>query len=239
MENREYIRVKKPDSPFPLSTNILRERTDQFWKCWVFYHLFSFYKEYDSINLRNIIQQEQLKPNPRIERAIAKLIRKILKNTQEFCFNGFVINGEVTNDEEREGNYDIVINHSYWGNAFHFECKNLSLDHSKNLISKYVCYNMGHKVYDGGVYRYFNGKYAQNQDFGGMLGFVLSDNLKTIKAKINEKLKMKFDTSPNGDLKHITDNSIGNNDFTFDSIHNRNNVDFILHHILFDFTSNS
>ncbi len=237
MRNREYIRINKPTSSFPTNTNLLRELDDEFWKNWVFYYLLSFYKNFSYQELKTKIKKEQHNPRPRIEREIAKFIRKSLRCDPDFCFCGFKVIGEASNDEDAEGYYDIIVNHSYWKNEFHCECKNLSLEPGKNLIGKYVCYNTGQSIYDGGVYRYFNGKYSQNQDFGGMLGFVLFDNIQIIKSKIIERLNIKFDTSPNGDIKQVLDNSIEENDFTFDSTHNRNNLNFKLHHILFDFTS--
>ena len=86
---------------------------------------------------------------------------------------------------------------------------------------------------DGGVYRYFNGKYAQGQDFGGMIGFVLNGKVNDIKDKIQLKLKDPFDVTPEGDLQSVADNSIENNDFTFTSTHVRKSKNFLIYHILF------
>ena len=52
------------------------------------------------------------------------------------------------------------------------------------------------------------------------------------------KLKDKFDTTPDGDLKQINLDTIQSNPFTFDSIHIRDGLDFTLHHILFEFIHN-
>ncbi len=233
MEQREYIRIGKPTS-LPNSIALQRKLNDDIWKNLVFYHLLSFYKNYDSIELKTIIKKEQLKSNPRTERVIAKYVRKHLNNNREFnLINGFYAGGELTNDEDVEGSYDITIIRSYWSKNFYFECKNLNK--SQDLINKYVFYKMTPTQNDGGVYRYFNGKYAQNQNFGGMIGFVLEGDISTIKNKIKLKLNTKFDTTPNGDLLSVVDNSISNNEFTFNSIHFRKNEDFVIHHLLFDF----
>ncbi len=241
MDKREYIKIVEPSSPLPTDTNHLRDLNDGFWKDWVFYYLLDFYKSHSISELKTIIKEEKTKSNPRTEREISKYIRTYLRNNMEFSLRGFKAIGEATNDEEVEGNYDITILHSYWENEFFFECKNLSLNSKKLLVDKYVytkIYPKNQKPkMDGGVYRYFNGKYAQNQNFGGLLGFTLEDDLNTVKNKIIEKLANKFDTSPNGDLKQINDCSIQEKDFSFDSIHNRINTDFTLHHLLFDFTS--
>lgn len=228
---RDYIKIKKP-FPLPDLTSHQRALNDDIWKDLVFYHLLAFYKNHSNTEVKHIIKTEQAKPNPRTERAIAKYIRRQLNNTREFslCFKAF---GEPTNDEDVEGSYDIVIYNTNWKNAFYFECKNLN--NSQDLVNKYVFYRMTPTKNDGGVYRYFNGKYAQGQNFGGMIGFILEGTTNTIKNKILEKLNTKFDTSPDGDLKQIIADSIETNSFTFNSIHLRKNKDFILHHLLFNF----
>lgn len=230
---REYIRIKKP-APLPFDTRQLKTLDDMFWKNWVFYYLLEFYQNYDEAELKSIIEVEKKKQYPRTEREIAKYIRLQLKANREFGLN-FTVKGEETNDEDVEGNYDITIHNTYWKNKdFYFECKNL--DNKQSLVNKYVCYNQGHSKFDGGVYRYFNGKYAQNLDFGGMIGFILEGNVLSIKDKIKKKLEIKFDISPEGDLIEINDASIEGCDFTFDSKHKRFNKGFLLHHLLFDFT---
>ena len=228
--DREYIKIKKPP-PFSIDRNVLKTLDDDFWKNWIFYHLLSFYKNYDSVELKQKIEKEKIKPNPRLERKIAYFIRKKLNDDISFS-NDFYAFGENSNDEEIEGYYDITIHSTNWKSKhFHFECKNLS--ENQDLINKYVYYKRN-KIFDGGIYRYFNGKYAQNQDFGGMIGFVLEGDFMKVKSKIHKKLQEKFDTTPDGDLTGFVDNSIENNGFTFDSYHTRNNSEFVVHHLLFD-----
>lgn len=69
-----------------------------------------------------------------------------------------------------------------------------------------------------------------------MIGFILEDDVEQIKNKIIKKLEDKFDITPEGDLKQIVKNSIQSNTFTFNSVHNRKGLEFLLHHILFDFS---
>jgi len=68
----------------------------------------------------------------------------------------------------------------------------------------------------------------------GRQGFIVEGGFMKIKSKIHKKLQEKFDTTPNGDLTGFVDNSIENNNFTFDSYHSRNNSEFVIHHLLFD-----
>lgn len=236
--DREYIRIKKP-APLPFDTRQLKLLDDEFWKKWVFYYLLDFYKNHDSVEMKSIVEREKKKRYPRTEREIAKFLRLKLKANREFGFN-FSVKGEETNDEDVEGNYDITINNTYWKNQdFYFECKNL--DGSKDLVDKYVCYNTYKKdannenIFDGGVLRYFNGKYAQKLNFGGMIGFIINGDCNTIKTAILKKLTDQFLISPDGNLIRIKDNSIEENTFTFDSLHTRLCKEFTIHHLLFDF----
>jgi hypothetical protein len=236
---REYIRIKKP-SPLPSYVHRLKELDDGFWKTWIFYHLLTFYKNYDSQELKAKIEAERRKDYPKVEREIAKFLRIKLNADREFGYH-FKAFGESTNDEDVEGNYDITIHSTYWKSQdFHFECKNL--DSSQDLVNKYVCYNTYKKdlynenIFDGGVLRYFNGKYAQSLNFGGMIGFVLNGDVLTQKIAILSKLSEKFKTTPEGDLLRVMDSSIEQNSFTFDSYHNRFNSDFVIHHLLLNFS---
>jgi hypothetical protein len=232
--DREYIKITKPT----LLTNLIshqRVLNDDFWKNLIFYHLLAFYKQYNVVELKQIIKKEKKKSKSDIEDAIAIYIRNYLRNNSLFDINGFKIVGGMNNDNPIKGLYDITILHSYWKKGFHFECKNLDLDPKKNLISKYVFYKMTPTKNDGGVYRYFNGKYAQSQNFGGMLGFVLDGDVNTIIQKIIEKMNSPFDITSEGDLLTTELNSIEGNDFTFNSIHKRKGDTFKLHHLLFNF----
>ena len=229
---REYIKTPK-SSPMSYYLPELKELSDEVWKNEIFHHLLSFYQNYDSEELKEKIEREKKKPKPRTEREIAKFIRLQLNADRNFGYH-FKASGEETNDEDVEGNYDITIHSTNWKSRdFHFECKNL--DKSQDLINKYVCYNRGHSVFDGGVYRYFNGKYAQGLNFGGMIGFILEGDVLDAKKKIVKKLKEKFDVTPEGDLLKIFDCSIEGNEFTFDSNHKRFDKEFLIHHLLLDF----
>lgn len=236
---REYIRIKQP-APLPFDTRHLKTLDDEFWKNWAFYFLLDFYKNYDSTELKSKIEKEKKKQYPRTEREIAKFIRLNLNANKEFDYH-FTAIGENANDKGIEGYYDITIHSTNWKSKnFHFECKNL--DNSPDLVNKYVCYNTYKKninnenIFDGGVLRYFNGKYAQDLAFGGMIGFILDGDSNNIKAAILQKLNVKFPISPEGDLISTKDNSIEENLFTFDSFHSRLNTKFTIHHLLFDFT---
>jgi hypothetical protein len=235
---REYIRINKP-ATLPTDTRQLKILDDEFWKNWVFYYLLDFYKNYDSAELKSKIEEEKKKKPARIEREIAKFLRVKLNANRSFGGHFYAF-GENTNDEDIEGNYDVTIHSTNWKSKnFHFECKNL--DSNQDLINKYACYNTYEKdtnnenIFDGGVLRFFNGKYARHQTFGGMIGFVIGGDSNIIKANILNKLNEKFPISPEGDLISTKDNSVGGNTFSFESLHNRQNAQFTIHHLLFNF----
>ena len=236
---REYIRKNKP-SPLPNYTSLLRELDDEFWKSWVFYHLLTFYQKFDTIELKEKIETEKKKAKSDIEDLIALYIRNYFRKDRLIELQGFKVVGGLNNDIAIKGLYDISFLHSYWNKDFHFECKNLNS--SNDFVDKYVCYNTYKKtpnnenIFDGGVLRYFNGKYSQGYNFGGMIGFVLEGDILNIKNKITAKLTEHLITAPEGDLIRILDNSIEQNDFTFDSHHNRANSEFVIHHLLFNFS---
>lgn len=238
---REYIKIPK-SSPIPNSVSGLKELSDEVWKNEIFHHLLSFYKNYNSKELKEKIEQERKKTKPQIENRIAQYIRRYLEKDRFFSANFDVVGENRNDDSEKEGFYDITTLNTYWVEKgtnnkvrFHFECKNL--DKTQDLVNKYVCYNKGYSVFDGGVYRYFNGKYAQSLNFGGMIGFVLDGEIADLKDKIIKKLNDKFDIEPEGNIVFVTDNSIEGNEFTFNSTHRRKNKDFLIHHLLFVFSS--
>jgi hypothetical protein len=234
---REYIKITKP-SPLPNYTHLIKKLDDEFWKKWVFFHILTFYQNYNRKELKENIENERKKKKSDIEDLIAVYIRNYLRKDRLFGLQGLKVVGGVNNDLIIKGLYDISFLHSFWDKEFHFECKNL--DSSQDLINKYVCYNTYKKdhhnknIFDGGVLRYFNGKYAQNIDFGGMIGFVLSGDTQSVKKSIFNKLKEKINSTPEGDLLRIIDDSIDQNDFTFDSYHNRSDSEFTIHHLLFN-----
>jgi hypothetical protein len=240
--DREYICLPK-SSVLPDSSFQKRKLDNFFWVNLVHFHLLKFYKEYEIDDLKKLIEIEKKKISRKhIEDVIKDYIYSWFEKSNKRIFReGIIINLEPKVKYDQVGFYDIKFQHSDWVDSknesfkyYSVECKNLTLDATKNHIAEYVFVN--HKK-DGGVYRYFNGKYAQNQNFGGMLGFILDGEVNTIKEKIIEKLKSPFDITPQGDLidNGIILNSIEGNDFTFNSTHKRNDENFTLHHFLFDF----
>lgn len=236
--SREYIRLPKK-SIFPDSSIKKRELNDDFWINLVHYHLIKFYKEYNIKELQGYIESENKKNRSSVEDLITGYIKSWFEQFNKQIFRqGIVINTEPKVRYNQPGFYDIKFQHSDWVNHktkklkyYPFECKNLK--DNEVSVKEYV-YNPYKK--DGGVYRYFNGKYAQEQNFGGMLGYVLKGTSKEIKKRILTKLNEPFDISPNGNLikDGIVLNSFEDNEFIFSSTHFRNRKNFTLHHFIFN-----
>lgn len=235
---REYIILPKT-TIMPDSSKRKRALNDDFWIRRIHYHLLKFYKEFDIKELSDLIETEKRKPaRKHIEDLIKDYIKTWFETYDKKIFReGIVINLEPKVKYNQPGFYDMKFEHSDWVNLeteklkyYSLECKNLNS--SNPCINEYV-FNSSKK--DGGVYRYFNGKYSQENNYGGMLGFVLEGDITKIKEALIKKIKNPFDNSPEGDLLEdgILLNSIESNDFTFNSTHRRGTGFFTLHHFLF------
>jgi hypothetical protein len=237
MKGKEYIRLPKTRL-LPDKRSELRKLSDEDWKNVIFQHLLRFYKEADFRKIKTLIQDEKKKKRSNIEEVVKKEIKKWLKNDQCFDTQDLIINREPSADGNVAGFYDLKFEHSQWKHKyFSFECKNL--DRTAAAINEYV-YNEAKN--DGGVYRYFTGKYASELDFGGMIGFILEGNENEIISKIIDKICITFRDNEIGKLalNGIIKSSIEGNRNTFDSIHLRQQREFRtgqtfkLHHIIFD-----
>ena len=223
---REYIRLPKREI-LPDSSKKKRALTDDFWINLIHYHLLKFFKEYDRNELKALIASEKAKLSRKhIEDDIKDYMKKWFETYDKQIFRqGLLINLESKVKYNQTGFYDIKFQHSDWVDGdnkvskyYPFECKNLNS--KKASFDEYV-FNKAKT--DGGIYRYFNGKYAQKQDFGGMLGFVLEGNRTNAMTRVISSINSTFNTLSEGTLikNGIQLNSIENNEFTFSSIHQR------------------
>lgn len=243
---KSYIKNKEPTLPETILG--LRELNNQVWGKQILFYLLLYYKETDNNEILQIIEREKQKQRAEIETVIKKHILKWFRKNTKFKRYGFILNQEPSSEGGPQGFYDLKFQHSFWNNTesyFAFECKNLgktkSMTCSKS-ISEYV-YVKEKSREDGGMYRYFTGKYACEMNFGGMIGFVVGKIENPIVALI-DKIYSVYDNNLVGKLtkEKIIKNSISGNHNTFDSIHLRQNIEtkqdeeFWLHHILMDFT---
>jgi transcription antitermination factor NusG len=237
---KAYIKVE-PTHKFPATIPDLQELSDEFWKKKILSYILQYYKETDNKIIENIMQKERLKPRADIEFAIKKHIKNWFRKNKEFGVGkfGFILNDEIGNEGKKKGFYDFKIEHSYWKSYFPFECKNLG---TTNLLNKYVFVETKDRI-DGGMYRYFIDKYAVNQNFGGLIGFVIHKTDKSVIEQLIEKIATIYSDKKNGQLtdKKIVRKSIFNKSNTFDSFHLRHlgksskTEKIVLHHVIMDF----
>jgi hypothetical protein len=226
----------------------LRQHNDAFWKNHIIFFLLKYYKEVNNTEIKELIETENLKKIAKIETRIRDHIYRWLKNCPTFENHGFRVNREVLVNDNLEGYYDLKIDHSDWAinKYFVFEAKNLGKAKSMSAaksINEYV-YIKEKDIEDGGIYRYFIGKYVKELNFAGMIGFVIG-GIDDPVGKLITKINLIYDNESSiGNLveEKIIKNSIAENPNTFDSIHLRQNSEtkrdevFRLHHIIMDFT---
>jgi len=126
----------------------------------------------------------------------------VLERNQESSKLPFLIDIEIIlpnkNGTKQRGRLDIRFIHGHRRKIyFSIECKRLRVNPPsgfKSLAGDYV---------EEGMYRYFNGQYAQGLDKGGMLGYVMDGNvdkaIKDVKRAI-EKCRPKFPLKMDGTI---------------------------------------
>jgi len=244
---KSYIKLPSLN-PMPDSRKELRLLSDNEWKEYIFSYILKYY-EVNQQEVVTLIETETKKNRAHIESEIKKHIKNWLtRKCAEFEEHEFKLNLEPLTECNVEGYYDLKFEHSQWHNKyFSFEAKNLGNAKSVKLsksINEYV-YVKEKDREDGGMYRYLNGKYACNMNFGGMIGFVIGRTENSIIEKLINKIYTVYDNNTIGMLTNdkIIKNSIYRNPNTFDSIHIRQNnktkenEEFRLHHIIMDFVN--
>ncbi len=243
-----YIKLPslKPMSDSKIETRLL---SDYEWKQYVFFFLLKYYKAVEQKEILSLIETETNKTRSNIESTIKKHIRNWLTwKCAEFDLYEFKINREASSEANADGYYDLKFEHSQWHKKyFSFEAKNLGKTKSTTLsksIDEYV-YVKGKDSENGGMYRYLICKYADDVNFGGMIGFAIAKTENSIIEKLIGKIYTVYDNNSIGKLtkEKIIKNSLSGNPNTFDSIHIRQNnkinenEEFFLHHIIMDFTN--
>lgn len=251
---RDYVRVPAV-KPLPTNTIELINLSDEEYIKHIFYFLLSLYKKIDSSTIWKLIEKNEQGSNRKKdrERIIQRYIYKELDKQSDFLRSGFILNKEPENEGSQIGKYDLKFDHGFWRSTNQredgleiiirkfliLECKCLdTVTRTSHTVKEYV-YIKNTQKEDGGVYRFLlDDKYATEQRFGGMLGFVLGGDVNKFIEEIQQALR---DLKNKIDFGHLIENgiikdSIDANKFTFDSIHTRKNgMEIKIHHLLFDF----
>ncbi|MDR1593837.1 MAG: hypothetical protein LBS43_05040 [Prevotellaceae bacterium] len=162
-------------------------------------HEFSVYSG-DSFNItqifgfiskfyKNISSEQKNTLKTKKEEDITDFIRRDIQKDEDFRYSGFTVNTEARNQSYEVGYYDLKFeNPAYWQSKyFVFECKPIDLTSTK--IKAYIYTQSKTKGQDGGLYRFFINKYAENLPFGGMLGYVTSNTPEEIITKLKSEIK--------------------------------------------------
>ncbi len=243
---KPYIKLPKL-KPIPDSSFAKRNLSDNVWINYVFHIILKYYKEIEHNEIISVVKQELEKQNSQIEKALKEHLYKWYKRTirtdNRVDIWGIILNLEPSS-ENLEGFYDLKFQHSDWNKYFVFEAKNLGDIKSRNnssLVNEYVYVKTKDRE-DGGMYRFMIKKYANEVNFGGMLGFVVGKYNGNIISNLTNKIREVYESNVTGELVNnkIIFNSINNNTNTFTSNHLRNqdSKEFHLYHIIMDFTKN-
>lgn len=136
------------------------------------------------------------------------------------------------NREAQEGFYseigysDIKIDIAASGRYFAFECKRLDDKIGKSSLQQ--------KYIDDGLNRFIIGKYAEEDDFGGMVGFIVTGKIENIVLDMKKKVKNYYFVRSYGFLlNRFCDNCLT----SFQSKHERKNRlgNIHIYHLFLDF----
>ena len=190
---------------------------DSFYLTQIFNYLSDTYSNFTA-TCRNTLKQKK-------EEEITDYVRRRLQNNEDFVLDGFKVNTEARNQDKVIGYYDLKFEHSDWLNQyFVLECKPINATKSK--IDAYIHKNIKSQDEDGGIYRFLINKYATNKSFGGMFGYIISDNPQTVMDNLKKQIQILQITQGNlhfGNLQNseLLDAPIANFDYSFQSNHTR------------------
>ena len=138
----------------------------------------------------------------------------------------------IVNREPKEGNFtnigylDIKIDIPSAGRYFAIECKKIDTKTGRSsLRQKYI---------EDGLSRFINGKYAKEENFGGMIGYVVEGDI--VETSSDMKRRVREYRYVQG-KEHLLDKTCVSYQGSFQSEHIReNNLGNIhIYHLLFDF----
>lgn len=226
-----------------VAKNYKSPKTDIDWVNFALKYLLAFYEEHK--NNSELLEKNEDKISDDIRDWI-KLEPKNLKFNQKMTVNSQV----KTENRDEIGFYDLKFeSHSWEKGLKFFAVENKILKDNETSYKNYIYYpnkpkgKKENRTYfnDGGMYRFISGKYAQDQNYGGMIAFIKKGNVSEIKTNLTNKIKdLKIAKNNNfyGNLtdEKLLDLKIQNFDNSFQSKHLRSNgTEIHLIHLLFKF----
>ena len=172
-------------------------------------------------------------PPKRLEVPITKKLCAHLR-TQKKPSHLFLIlweSCELDSNGNEKGRIDLKFYQS--GNCrehvyFSIECKRLHVPYPSGRISAYA------SVYvTEGMYRYFNGQYAEDLNKGGMLGYVMDGKVKKARENVKKAIEARRSDLHMGRADTIEASTISKDSRVFQTRHNYPPKDtFMIYHVL-------
>lgn len=111
---------------------------------------------------------------------------------------------------------------------FTVECKRLRVKTTTRF------YHLADKYVDDGIMRFVNGKYSYGLPCGGMIGYVMDNNVKdafaSVKSEIESKrIVLKIASEP---IFQTPSAKLPQHEWSADTFHTRADGEFVLHHLL-------
>jgi hypothetical protein len=116
---------------------------------------------------------------------------------------------------------------------FTVECKRL------RAVSETGLRHLADKYVDEGIQRFVDGRYSQGLPCGGMVGYVMDNQTALAFASIRSEIanKRRPLNIPFDDDIHIPSVVLPNYEWSADTVHNREDCKFLVHHVLLGVTS--
>lgn len=226
-----------------VACNFKKPKTDIEWVKFALKYLIAFYEEHKNNS------EFQDKNEDYITDEIRDWIKKEKKNKE---FNRkMTVNSQVkTENRKVEGYYDLKFESYSWKNSQKFfAIENKISEDNETSFKNYIYYpnkakgSKKNRTYfdDGGMFRFLSNKYAQEQNYGGMIAFIKKGDVSKIQTNLTNKikdLKIPNKNSFYGELINLQllDLKIHNFDNSFQTNHIRKDgTEIHLIHLLFNF----
>lgn len=189
----KFSEIKKSDSESASNIQIIKNCVqlqssipDEHWISYIISFIQKFYENSDKTSFKLLLEEQ-----------ITRQLRFFLLRDADFGSMGFIINSESENNSNQIGYYDLKFQNSGWQNKYMaFECK--LMEKTADRINKYIhTPPSGNRKEDGGVYRFLTNKYSTDLSIGGMLGYVIKDDIAVIIDKTKDQL-LNFEKRTNG-----------------------------------------
>ena len=169
-----------------VACNFKQPKDDLDWVNFALIYLIAFYNEHK--NNSDFLDKTEDQITEKIFFWL-KTDKKNIKLQKKMSFNS----QPRSNNEDIEGYYDLKFESPLWqAGQKHFAIENKVLKDNAESYKEYIykpIANSSRTYDDGGMFRFLSNKYAQGQNYGGMIAFIKAGNTKEIKNNLKNKIK--------------------------------------------------